>query len=793
MIESDAEKLARTAADLARKSAEFQVLQRVSSDINSTLELDEIYDVALRTMGELFEFHHANILLLEPEGDTLTVVASHGYENQAIGGHVRIGTGVIGMVAQKRKMLHVSNLGQQRAYAAAQRRQMIKSGRGTEIADAVSVPGLANAESQFAIPLLVRDDLIGVFSIESPVRRSFSEHDRALVSIIANQIASAIHNARLYQDRRRSAEALGALNASLEARVAERTAALERELRVAQELVSDARSRVDGPLLGESAAVRTLRDDVAREAAHMEPLFLTGPPGVGKEAVAHAVHVASHRTGAFIFVSCPELHTQSRHTPDDAATLARSGGSFVSRLELAAGGTLFLDAVHELPSEFQHALVELLEPRPSRHAGTEPKTDTRVIASTPHALTTHVQGRLLEPLLRILARHQIKVPALADRREDIPRLADYFVRRHARRIGKVVDGISPASMERLQTYLWPGNIRELRTVLERAVLVSKSSVLEIDEELLNDQLTVGSYRLIAPLGSGGMGEVWRARHRLLARPAAVKLIRYEGHTTVAREQLLRRFQREAQVTATLCSPHTVQLFDFGVDDSGSFYYVMELLDGLDLHEIVKRFGPQPAERVIMLLRQACRSLAEAHDHGLVHRDIKPANLFVTRLGFEYDYLKVLDFGIVKDQPAVGPEPTLLSAQGLLPGTPAFMAPELVFSESRIDGRADLYSLACAAYWALTGQLLFDASTAAQMLVHHAQTRPVPPSQVSELPIPRQLESILMACLEKDPARRVRSALELDAQLARVPTADPWTNERAQEWWKVNSPDDGRKV
>ena len=187
----EAEKLADITADLARKTAELQVLQRVSSEINSTLDLEEIYDAALRTMGELFEFHHANILLLEPGGDILTVVASRGYENQAVGGRVRIGTGVIGIVAQKRKMLHVSNLGQQRAYAAAQRREMMKSGRGAEVADAVPVPGLPNAESQFAIPLLVRDELIGVFSIESPVRRTFSEHDRALVSIVANQIASA--------------------------------------------------------------------------------------------------------------------------------------------------------------------------------------------------------------------------------------------------------------------------------------------------------------------------------------------------------------------------------------------------------------------------------------------------------------------------------------------------------------------------------------------------------------------------------------------------------------------------
>ena len=252
---------------------------------------------------------------------------------------------------------------------------------------------------------------------------------------------------------------------------------------------------------------------------------------------------------------------------------------------------------------------------------------------------------------------------------------DYFVRRHARQIGKVVDDVSPESMQRLQAYPWPGNIRELRSVVERAILVAKSSVLEIDEELLDERLSVGSYRLIEPLGSGGMGEVWRARHRLLARPAAIKLIRHDSQTGVAREELVRRFQREAQVTSALRSPHTVQLYDFGVDDSGGFYYVMELLEGMDMQTMVKRFGPQPAERVVMLLRQACRSLAEAHEHGLVHRDIKPANLFVTRLGYEYDYLKVLDFGIVKDQLS-GYEVTMLSTQGLLPGTPAFMAPEL---------------------------------------------------------------------------------------------------------------------
>lgn len=283
-----------------------------------------------------------------------------------------------------------------------------------------------------------------------------------------------------------------------------------------------------------------------------------------------------------------------------------------------------------------------------------------------------------------------------------------------------------------------------------------------------------------------MGEVWLAKHRLLARPAAVKLIRQDPQPGRAREQVVRRFQREAQVTANLQSPHTVQLYDFGVNDRGDFYYVMELLQGLDLQHIVNRFGPQPAERVIMLLRQACRSLAEAHEHGLVHRDIKPANLFVARLGSEYDFLKILDFGIVKDQ--LGQELMTLSAQNVLQGTPAFMAPEVVLGESRIDGRTDLYSLACSAYWALTGRLLFEANTLAQMLLHHAHTIPEPPSKVSRLPIPKALEAVLMQCLEKDPGKRPSSALELESELAAVRCEEPWTEAGAQAWWAAHAPD-----
>lgn len=229
----------------------------------------------------------------------------------------------------------------------------------------------------------------------------------------------------------------------------------------------------------------------------------------------------------------------------------------------------------------------------------------------------------------------------------------------------------------------------------------------------------------------------------------------------------------------------MQLYDFGVNDTGSFYYVMELLEGLDLHQIVDRFGPQPASRVITLFRQACRSLAEAHDRGLVHRDIKPANLFVARLGAEYDYLKVLDFGIVKDQP--GQEATMITAPGIVQGTPAFIAPELAFGDTTIDGRADLYSLGCAVYYVLTGQTVFQGTTPAQMILHHAQTKPTPPSQASELRIPKELDQLVLQCLEKQPRSRPASARAMEQALSAIPV-EPWTEMNAQAWWELHAPE-----
>jgi serine/threonine-protein kinase len=300
---------------------------------------------------------------------------------------------------------------------------------------------------------------------------------------------------------------------------------------------------------------------------------------------------------------------------------------------------------------------------------------------------------------------------------------------------------------------------------------------------------LGSYRLVERLGIGGMGEVWRAQHRLLARPAAIKVISPEQMGDIGserRETMLARFEREAQATAAMRCPHTVELYDFGRTDDGAFYYVMELLDGFDGQTLVDTHGPLPAERVVHLLRQVCHSLGEAHDQGLIHRDIKPANVFVCRYGREVDWVKVLDFGLVKGSP--DPERDVrLTGEGYAGGTPAFMAPEQVLGDRTVDGRTDLYAVGCLAFWLLTGRHVFEGPSPMATMMQHVQATPEPPSRRAELPLPPELDAIVLACLEKDPDRRPATADELSARLVAVPLADPWTPERARHWWDRHSP------
>ena len=573
------------------------------------------------------------------------------------------------------------------------------------------------------------------------------------------------------------------LRRQLEARNAE----LARELEVAQELLADARRRVEGALLGSSPAVRALRETIAQRAASAEPLLLTGPMGAGQEAVARAVHHQSPRgRQAFIHVNCALLapgQIQGLLTGSGPKDAAAGTAGTLGPLELAERGTLYLEEIHQLPPELQVRLAERLEAASQARAGGEALVpDARVIAST--SAPTSVESGLRPRLLAALEAGTVRVPSLGERAEDVVELARFFVGQQARRAGAVVERLSDESERRLRAYRWPGNLRELESVLERAVLSAREPILEVDKALLDEGLPLGHYRLLTKLGEGGMGEVWRARHQLLARPCAVKLIRPDRLGAGHRDTALERFRLEARTISRLSSPNTVRLYDFGLSESGSLYFVIELLRGLDLFALVKGFGPLPPERVVSVLRQACRSLAEAHEAGLLHRDVKPHNLFLCRLGLDCDVVKVLDFGLVKT--VGGEEEAQITAEGALTGTPAYMPPERAAGGPG-DARSDLYSLGCVAWWMLTGRTVFAGDPMA-MIVHHVRTVPDRPSLASGQPVPERLEQLVMDCLEKAPGKRPATALELWHKLGEVPLENPWTPERAESWWREKLPD-----
>ena len=301
---------------------------------------------------------------------------------------------------------------------------------------------------------------------------------------------------------------------------------------------------------------------------------------------------------------------------------------------------------------------------------------------------------------------------------------------------------------------------------------------------------IGAYRLGKLLGEGGMGQVFHATHQLLARPAAVKLIRTDNIKGVSAESArtaMERFRREAAAAAGLTSPHTIALYDFGPTGDGSFFYAMELLVGMSLEDMGKKFGPLPGERVVYLLRQACLSLAEAHRRNLVHRDIKPSNLFACRAGVEVDFVKVLDFGLVKENVASEPADMKLTAADALTGTPAFMAPELALGDPDVDHRVDIYALGCTAYWLLTGDLPFFATNTVQMLFKQANEPPPKPSAKARYPVSAELDAVVLACMAKAPNDRPADAEALMGMLDGLRFDSPWTPARAREWWDEHIP------
>ncbi len=295
----------------------------------------------------------------------------------------------------------------------------------------------------------------------------------------------------------------------------------------------------------------------------------------------------------------------------------------------------------------------------------------------------------------------------------------------------------------------------------------------------------GQYRLGDRIGSGGMGEVFLAEHELLKRPCAVKLIRPE---VVLRAGTIERFEREVRINATLSHPNTVEIFDYGRTEDGTYYYVMEYLPGMSLADLVERHGPLPAGRAIHLVRQVALALVEAHEAGLIHRDIKPSNIFAARRGGIDDVAKLLDFGLVRPEASTASSASpQASDEGQILGTPLYMSPEQANGSRTLDARSDIYSLGAVAYFLLTGKPPFDAPTAIEAIIAHARDPVVPPSRLRG-EVPDDLDAVILRCLAKDPSDRFPNAESLETALGRCASATSWDKAKARRWWHDGASD-----
>ena len=294
---------------------------------------------------------------------------------------------------------------------------------------------------------------------------------------------------------------------------------------------------------------------------------------------------------------------------------------------------------------------------------------------------------------------------------------------------------------------------------------------------------LGQYRLLEKLGSGGMGEVYKAEHVLLKRPCAMKLIKPENEADVT---AISRFEKEVKTTAKLTHPNTIEIYDYGHTEDGTFYYVMELLPGMSFEELVEQQGPLPPGRVVYLLRQVCGALQEAHSVGLIHRDIKPANIFVAQRGGVYDVAKLLDFGLVKER-AAGPEDDDKSKYGSFSGTPLYMSPEQASAYEEVDGRADIYALGAVAYYLLTGTPPFEGNNVLRLLAAHASRSVAPPSS-RVAGIPDDLERVVLRCLDKRADGRFADAASLAKAFDACRCAADWDPDVAAAWWAEHADD-----
>ena len=329
--------------------------------------------------------------------------------------------------------------------------------------------------------------------------------------------------------------------------------------------------------------------------------------------------------------------------------------------------------------------------------------------------------------------------------------------------------LRPAGSSLAMTIVWCVLIVALSTVTSRVIYGLRRKVQQA--------MHLGQYTVEKLIGRGGMGAVYLARHSLLRRPTALKVLESDG---AGAAEAIARFEREVQTTSQLTHPNTVAIYDYGRTPDARFYYAMEFLDGFDLETLVRADGPQPAGRVAHILRQVCGALAEAHSLGLIHRDIKPANIMLCQRGFQPDFVKVLDFGLVRKQTLTdGPD---LSAEQTVRGTPLYMSPETILGSSEIDERADIYGVGAVAYYLLAGQPPFTGHNAVEVMARQVREAPVPPSQRCGRDVPAGFESLVLACLEKEPIMRPRSMVALRAAIDRL-DVEPWTDAVARNWWR----------
>ena len=289
-------------------------------------------------------------------------------------------------------------------------------------------------------------------------------------------------------------------------------------------------------------------------------------------------------------------------------------------------------------------------------------------------------------------------------------------------------------------------------------------------------MKLGQYTLEEKIGEGGMAVVYRGHHALLSRPTAIKLL-----SPQVGETRLKRFEREVELTSNLTHPNTIVVYDYGRTQDGTLYYVMEYLDGVTFDELSRFEGALPPSRVRYLLLQICGALREAHSVGLIHRDVKPANLMLTCRGQLADFVKVLDFGLVKQ--ISEPEAVGLSGVQTILGTPGFLSPESILSPDQVDARSDLYSLGAVAYLLLTGQPVFAGNSVVEICVQHINDPPVLPSRRLGRSISPELEKIVLKCLTKEPERRFQSADELEAALLECDDLSDWSQAEAHLWWR----------